>query len=346
MTFEKEDIKSIAIFRALQLGDLLCSIPAFRAIREAYPDAKITLISLPGSRMIYERFNTLFDNFMAFSGYHGLPEQSFTIEALKKFESQMQLLEFDLVLQMQGNGSIVNDMINNWSAKRVAGFCPFQSQQNQYFLTYPNYGHESLRHLALLKHLQIPVTNSDMSFPITPADRKSFATLKLPITRGRYVCVHTASRGAWRQWPTAYFAALSNYCQQQGFQVVLTGIADELPIVMEVAGMIHEQPIIAAGKTDLGQLAVLLDESFMLISNCTGVSHIAAAIKKRSLIISMDGEPERWAPIDKDLHPTVDWTTTPDYELVLSELRAVIESNNSITDPTTCSGDGGGTFFK
>jgi ADP-heptose:LPS heptosyltransferase len=346
MTFEKEDIKSIAIFRALQLGDLLCSVPAFRAIREAYSEAKITLISLPGSRIIYERFHTLFDNFVAFPGYHGLPEQTFTMQALKKFEAQMQLLDFDLVLQMQGNGSIVNDMINNWGAKQVAGFCPFPCQQNEYFLTYPNYGHESLRHLALLEHLQIPVKDPAMSFPITPADRKAFARLNLPLTRGQYICVHTTSRGAWRQWPTAHFAALSNYCQQQGFQVVLTGVSDELPIVTEVAALIHETPIIVAGKTDLGQLAVLLDESFMLISNCTGVSHIAAAIKKRSLIISMDGEPERWAPIDKNLHPTIDWTITPDYELVLSALRAILESSNSLTAPTTSSGDGSGTLFK
>ena len=38
----KEEIKHIAIFRALQLGDMLCIIPAIRALKNRYPDAYFT----------------------------------------------------------------------------------------------------------------------------------------------------------------------------------------------------------------------------------------------------------------------------------------------------------------
>ena len=56
----------------------------------------------------------------------------------------------------------------------------------------------------------------------------------------------------------------------------------------------------------------------MLIANCTGVSHIAAAVKTSSVIISMDGEPERWAPVDKNLHHVIDWTKEPHFETVFN----------------------------
>jgi len=335
------NIKSIAIFRALQLGDLLCAVPAFRAIREAYPDANITLISLPGSKVIYDRFKTYFDGFMAFPGYHGLPEQDFTIAEIEHFKAAVRNLKFDLAIQMQGNGTIVNHMMRDWGARALAGFCPNSSQQDSLFLTYPDYGHESLRHLALVKHLGIAVRDTEMSFPITAEDNASFDMLGLDLVPGKYVCVHTGSRGSWRQWPTNYFAALADYCMQQGYEVVLTGTMEELPIINEVAGFMAKAPVIAAGRTNLAQVAVLIQRAQLLISNCTGVSHIAAALKKKSVVISMDGEPARWAPINRQLHRTIDWTVTQDYDLVFNEMLALLDNNNDSMASNTSSGAGG-----
>jgi ADP-heptose:LPS heptosyltransferase len=340
MTIPTLEIKSIAIFRALQLGDLLCAVPAFRAIRQAYPNAKITLITLPGSKVIFDRFSKYFDYFLAFPGYHGLPEQDFTLAEIDRFQSYIQQMKFDLAIQMQGNGTIVNHMMSDWGARYSAGFCPHPSQENPTFLTYPNTGHESLRHLALVQHLGIPIQDPDMSFPITEQDNASFETLKMNLIEGKYVCIHAGSRGSWRQWPIKYFAALGNYCQAKGFQVVLTGTAEELPIVNELSSLMNKEPIIAAGRTNLGQLAVLLDKSYLLISNCTGVSHIAAGLKKQSIVISMDGEPERWAPMNKSLHRTIDWTVTPDYDLVFDEMLALLDNSSDFTASTTLSGDG------
>lgn len=64
----------IAIFRALYLGDMLCSIPAVRAIRTAYPDAEIHLIGLPWQRDFVSPFDGYFNHFIEFPGWPDLPE--------------------------------------------------------------------------------------------------------------------------------------------------------------------------------------------------------------------------------------------------------------------------------
>lgn len=323
MKLAEASIKKIAIFRALQLGDILCAIPAIRALRHAYPSAEIFYIGLPHTAELIKRFPHYFDEFIAFPGYPGLPEQGFDQQLFNDFFQEMQRRSFDLVLQMHGNGSIVNRLVRSLNAKYTAGFCQHANEQTELFTVYPNYGHEITRHLALMQYLGIPSTGTFLEFPINESDRKELDALGLNLQPGRYVCVHPGSRGGWRQWPPLYFADLADYCVDRGYQVILTGTKREVDLVKQVSSLMKNKPVVAAGRTSIGAIGALIDGSYALIANCTGVSHIAAALEKQSIIISMDGEPERWAPLNKELHRTIDWTATPDYHLVFKELAAL-----------------------
>src|SRR6059058_4675027 len=104
MKLQSNQVKKIAIFRALQLGDLLCSIPAIRALRGAYPSAEITLLSMPWASWLVDRFPAYLNRFIHFPGYPGLPEQRFDARQFARFLDRMHTEAYDLVLQMQGNG--------------------------------------------------------------------------------------------------------------------------------------------------------------------------------------------------------------------------------------------------
>lgn len=323
MKIPSSEVKKIAVFRALQLGDMLCVIPALRALHYAYPKAEITLLGLPWAQSLADRFPRYIHSFKHFPGYPGLPEQKTDAKAFSKFLSEIQDEEFDLVLQMQGNGSIVNPMVELFGAKYTAGFC----LQDDYcpdknlFLTYPTGIHEIMRHLALMNDLGIESQGTQLEFPLSAKDYQEFQALKFPVQSQQYVCVHPGSRGAWRQWPPKYFAALANYCSHHGLTVVLTGTKDELKIIEEVKQQLKKEAVIAAGRTSLGAAGVLIKNAFLLISNCTGVSHMASAFETPGVVISMDGEPERWAPLNTQLHRTIDWTKTQDFDLVYAELK-------------------------
>ena len=313
-------LQKIAIFRALQLGDMLCAIPAIRALRSVYPDAHITLLGLAWEESLLTRFPGYFDAFIEFPGYPGLPEQEPDLKRFPAFLNAMQQEQFDLVLQMQGNGSIVNPMLALFNGRYTAGYwrredyCPDPAL----FLEYPEHVNEIERHLLLMNHLGIPSQGKELEFPISAQDKYEFEQLHLPLTPGEYICIHPGSRGSWRQWPTELFASLADHFASLGWQIVLTGTKQEIPLTMEVASKMQYTAINAAGITKLGSLAVMIKHARALFSNCTGVSHIAAALQTPSIVISMDGEPDRWGPLNKQLHYTIDWTREQRYDRVQS----------------------------
>ncbi|CAG5067592.1 ADP-heptose--LPS heptosyltransferase 2 [Dyadobacter sp. CECT 9623] len=325
MKFSVATTRKIAVFRALQLGDMFCSVPALRALRHSYPNAEITLLGLPWASSFCARFSNYIDRFIHFPGYEGLPEQVVDEHSWNAFKTQMQVEAFDLILQMQGNGNIVNDMLENLGAGPVAGFHSKGNYRNSdHFLEYPTGISEIERHLKMLENLGIPSQGTELEFPVSESEAKHLHESVSFLQGERFVCIHPGSRGSWRQWPPLHFACAADICAGKGYKVVVTGTKEEAAITSEVLELMEYPALDLTGKTGLGEIAQLLKESKLLISNCTGVSHIAAATRTPSIVISMDGEPERWGPLNTTLHKTVDWLREPDMDYVLASLNSLL----------------------
>jgi len=325
MRFPAETTRRIAVFRALQLGDMLCAVPAFRALRHAYPQAEITLLGLPWAASFCDRFSKYFDHFIHFPGYEGLPEQPVDAILWGKFLARMRAEPFDLILQMQGSGGIVNDMLENLQAGPVAGFHSAGSYRNSdFFLEYPTGISEIERHLRMLENLEITSQGTELEFPVDESEMLHLHTSVSHLIQDEYVCVHPGSRGAWRQWPPSHFAALADICAGHGYQVVVTGTKEEAAVTGQVIELMDYPPLDLTGQTGLGEIAQLIKQSTLLISNCTGVSHIASAVQTPSIVISMDGEPERWGPLNTSLHKTIDWTKHQEFDQISQLLETFL----------------------
>jgi ADP-heptose:LPS heptosyltransferase len=296
----------IAVFRALQLGDLLCVIPALRALRTAFPIARITLIGLPWARQIAERFHTYFDAFLPFPGFPGLPEQRCNVSALPAFFERAQSRRFDVALQLHGSGGLSNPIVAMLGAPLVAGyfrpgeFCPDVER----FLPWEPTDHEIHRYLALLRALGIRADDPALEFPITVQDIADMrrAAVGLALEDRSYVVVHPGSQLPSRRWYPERFAAVADALADCGYRILLTGVEGERHLAHRVAGAMRAQPIDLTGKTKLGAAAALIARAALLVSNDTGVAHIAAALGTPSVRISCGGDDRRWAPLDGSIH--------------------------------------------
>lgn len=290
----------IAVLRALQLGDLLCTVPALRALDGAWPDARITLIGLPWARQFAARFRRYIDAYLEFPGFPGLRERDLDLEALPEFFQSSRNLHFDLVLQMQGSGEITNPLAVLLGAGRTAGFyrpgrfCPDPRR----YLEWRDDEHEVLRWLRLVERLGVPARGTQLEFPLTDADYQEWRGFGLD----HYAVLHPGSQLRSRRWSPERFAQVGDALAREGMRVVITGIAAEAGLVRRVKEAMREPALDLAGRTTLGGLAALIARARLLVANDTGVSHIAAATRTPSVIIACGSDPRRWAPLERQLH--------------------------------------------
>ena len=113
-------IHHIAVFRALMLGDMLCAVPALRALRAGFPEARITLIGLPWAIELARRLD-LVDDFIAFPGYPGLAEGSCRMSEAADFLLEVRRRRFDLALQLHGSGRVTNPLVAQFGEDGTEG---------------------------------------------------------------------------------------------------------------------------------------------------------------------------------------------------------------------------------
>ena len=295
----------IAVLRALVLGDMLCAVPALRSFRKAFPSAEITLVGLPWAPAFVERFGSYLNDFLELPGYPGLLEREPDVRAVPDFLREAQSRSFDLVVQLHGSGEVTNPLALLLGGGRTAGFYPDGGwcPDAEAFAVYPDRGPEPIRLLRLPEFIGLPVDGPQLEFPVHDEDRAELA--KTAGDLGEYAVVHAGARLPSRRWSAAGFAAVGDALAERGLRVVLSGVEAEAPITAEVADAMSAPAVDLAGRTSLGGLGALLEHARLLVTNDTGVSHMAAALRVPSVVVFTASDPRRWAPLDGALHRVV-----------------------------------------
>jgi ADP-heptose:LPS heptosyltransferase len=320
---------TLAIFRALQIGDMLCAVPALRALRMALPAARITLVGLPWAEQFAARFSRYVDEFIVFPGHSAFPEQAVQQHMLADFYAGMRARRFDIALQMHGNGELSNLVARAFGARTTAGFGDYRGNPGERFYPWPDHGEEPQRLLDLIGLLGAPPCGSDLEFPITDADERELGAsgLATGLTPDHYICIHPGARDPDKCWPAQRFAQVADRLAAEfGMPIVLTGAASEAHLTAAVASKMRSPAIDAAGPVSIGAMAALMSRSRLLICNDTGVSHIAAGLKLPSVVIFSKADIRRWAPLDKQRHHCL-WDPRGErMQEVYSHARRLIEA--------------------
>ena len=288
--------QSFALIRLrVGLGDLLCTVPALRALRAHLPDAHVALVTWEEMRPVVERFGAYVDELLPFPGFPGIPERPPVEEEVEPFFAAARERRFDWAVQLYGANPAANQVTERMGARRTAGFFVTGATHADLrtHLPYPQHTHELDRHMAAFELLGIPPGSRELEFPLTAEDEAQ-AEAALDGVARPYVCLHPGATSQSRRWPAERFAAVGDALAAEGFAVLVTGVPSERALTASVVGAMRAPAVDLAGATSLGGYGAVLRSAALLVCSDTGAAHMAAALGTPSVVVFQSGDPVRW----------------------------------------------------
>ncbi|MGA8865126.1 MAG: lipopolysaccharide heptosyltransferase II [Gallionella sp.] len=122
---------------------------------------------------------------------------------------------------------------------------------------------------------------------------------KLALTTDKPVAVFCpgAEYGPAKRWPKTYFAEIAQRLRNHGYAVWLVGSAKDRDIADTIIALGNSDCRNLCGKTDLSDAIALLSLAQLVISNDSGLMHLAAALDRPMLALFGSSSPQFTPPL-------------------------------------------------
>ena len=106
-----------------------------------------------------------------------------------------------------------------------------------------------------------------------------------------------AEYGEAKRWPAEYYAEVANEVLKKGWQVWLFGSDKDMPVTTKINQLTQNKCLDLGGKTKLGEAIDLMALCNTVVSNDSGLMHIAAALNKKLIAIFGSSDPAHTPPM-------------------------------------------------
>jgi len=286
---KSKPVKEILAMKYFGLGSIFLSMPMFRSLRSAFPEAKITFLTFDDSHAICERLQFadtyMFlrkDNLRAFAGDF--------IKALFEFRKH----KFDIAIDMEFFSKF-SAIVTYMSLARIRVGFYIRNESRTALYTNPTYfnyyKHITEIFLALAKDVgadSMDTTPYKIKIYDTEKDsvRRIIQEYKLEDTRIIIVNVNAGELCLERRWPREHFISLVNsLAEYPGLSFVFIGTREDYNYVQTVIDSLDRKvrSVNLAGRTKLGQLMALFDSGALFITNDSGPLHLAQDSKIKTI---------------------------------------------------------------
>lgn len=257
------------------LGDAILSTAVPQNIRTIYPDARITVLTTPQARSVFEHHADVaevlvFDKRASDAGISGLFRVSAELKR-RKFALALSLHKsYRTAVLLRMSGIPIRYGFREASAAFL------------YSKTVPrrDQSHDVLRNLAILRTLGLEPeeANSQLSLGL-PDFAHAYAKQLRPRYEGKEsIVLAPGSVWATKRWKAEGFAEVAKGLFDDGFAVVLVGGPDEVELAAKIENDSGVPLINLVGKSKLLESAAVIGDASLLVTNDSSPLHMASAL--------------------------------------------------------------------
>ncbi len=111
-----------------------------------------------------------------------------------------------------------------------------------------------------------------------------------------------AEYGEAKRWPASYYAEVAKVKIAQGFQIWLFGSAKDQVIAEQINNQVEGACVDFTGQTSLAEAVDLMSLVDVVVTNDSGLMHVAAALDKKIIAIYGSSDPGFTPPLNNKAH--------------------------------------------
>ncbi len=304
------EIKKILIVRQHnQLGDMLCAVPLFRALRQKFPNAKITLVTSPVNYEVVKD-NPFIDEILNFDKVKFLKSPSSFFKFIKGIKAGFDIAIVPVTVSI----STTSNLIAYISKARIRiGPASLNGKENptaflfnyQVELDWRNEErkHQTKRNLDIVRPFGIDTEDLSYVIPYFDEDRE-FAINFLSGAKDFNVFIgyHPGAGKVKNRWDAGNFAEVAIKLAEKfnALTLITAGPMDDEPVERMRKQIDGKIEYLILRNEKISRIVSVIESIDLFITNDTGIMHVAGATKTPVISLFGPTNPYQWSPLNEN----------------------------------------------